>query len=176
LSELIWVEDLPVVRAAEDFEAFYRREYRPVLGLAIVLSGNRSTADELTQEAFLVTLRDWDRVGRMENPGAWVRRVVANGSLSWFRRGAAQARAMLRLGTSNTDHRELDVEAELDLWREVRQLPRRQAQTVALMYLNGLSRRDVAQVLGCSEETVKTHLDRAKKTLSARLKDGGELS
>jgi RNA polymerase sigma-70 factor (ECF subfamily) len=83
---------------------------------------------------------------------------------------------MLRLGTSNTDHRELDVEAELDLWREVRQLPRRQAQTVALMYLNGLSRRDVAQVLGCSEETVKTHLDRAKKTLSARLKDGGELS
>jgi RNA polymerase sigma-70 factor (ECF subfamily) len=176
LSELIWVEDLPVVRAAKDFEAFYRREYRPVLGLAIVLSGNRSTADELTQEAFLVTLRDWDRVGRMENPGAWVRRVVANGSLSWFRRGAAQARAMLRLGTSNTDHRELDVEAELDLWREVRQLPRRQAQTVALMYLNGLSRRDVAQVLGCSEETVKTHLDRAKKTLSARLKDGGELS
>lgn len=175
MSGLIWMEDVPVVRGVESYESFYRREYRPVLGLAIVLSGNRSIAEELAQEAFMVTLREWDRVGRMENPGAWVRRVVANNSVSWFRRAAAQARALFRLGVIHVDQPGLDIEVGLDLWREVRRLPRRQAQTVALVYLNGLSRREAAAALGCSEETIKTHLGRAKQTLSVRLRDGGGL-
>jgi hypothetical protein len=46
-DELIRVEDMPVVRRSEDFDVFYRSEYRQVLGLAIVLSGNRSAAEEL---------------------------------------------------------------------------------------------------------------------------------
>ena len=153
---------------------FYRREYRQVLGLAIVLSRNRSVAEEIAQEAFVVTLRDWRRVGHMENPGAWVRTVVANNSVSWFRRAGAQAKALVRLGSTAADLPRLDVEAGLDLWREVRRLPRRQAQAVALVYLNGLSRREVAGVLGCSEETIKTHLSRAKRTLATRL--GTEVS
>lgn len=172
---MTWVDDRPSVRVAESFGGFYRREYRPVLGLAIVLSGNRSVAEELTQDAFLVTLREWDRVSRMENPSAWVRRVVANSSVSRWRRAAAHARALLRLGaTGGNDPPGLDIEARLDLWREVRRLPRRQAQAIALVYLDGLARRDVAEVLGCSEETVKTHLSRARTTLSERLGDGGE--
>ena len=69
-GELSLVDDLPVVRARESFEAFYRRQYRQVLGLAIVLSGNRSVAEELAQEAFLAALRNWHRVGQMENPGS----------------------------------------------------------------------------------------------------------
>ena len=91
------MEERPVVRLGEPFEVFYRREYRPVLGLAIVLSGNRAAAEELVQDAFLVTLRDWERVSQMEYPGAWVRRVVANGSASRFRRAAAHTRALLRI-------------------------------------------------------------------------------
>ena len=169
------MEQRPVIRAAETFEAFYRREYRPVLGLAIVLSGDRSVAEEVAQDAFLVALHDWDRVGMMENPSAWVRRVVANRSVSWFRRRAAQARALVRMGPPPAAAPGLDVEAGLELWREVRRLPRRQAQAIALMYLNGFARRDVAAVLGCSEETVKTHLDRARKTLAERLGEGGEV-
>ncbi len=168
------MNDLPVVRARETFEVFYRRQYRQVLGLAIVLSGNRSVAEELVQEAFLTTLRQWDRVGAMDNPGAWVRTVVANSSVSWFRRAGAQARALIRLGSPPGDNPGLDVEAGLDLWREVRRLPRRQAQAVALVYLIGLGRREVAEVLGCSEETVKTHLSRAKQTLAKRLEMGGD--
>ncbi len=167
------MNDLPVVRARETFEVFYRRQYREVLGLAIVLSGNRSVAEELVQEAFLTTLRQWDRVGVMDNPGAWVRTVVANSSVSWFRRAGAQARALIRLG-SPPGNPGLDVEAGLDLWQEVRRLPRRQAQSVALVYLSGLGRREVAEVLGCSEETVKTHLSRAKQTLAKRLEMGGD--
>ena len=165
------MDDLPVVQGAETFESFFRREYRPVLGLAVVLSGSVSAAEELTQDAFLATFRDWDRVRELENPEAWVRRIVANRSVSRFRRSVAEARAVLRLSGAGADREGLINEAALDVWREVRRLPPRQAQAVALTYLHDLSRRAVAEVLGCSEETVKTHLDRGRRTLATRLAD-----
>ena len=60
------------------------------------------------------------------------------------------------------------------LWEAVRRLPRRQAQTVALFYLEGYSRREIAAVLAISEESVKTHLDRARRRLEKELRDHGE--
>lgn len=168
------MENLPLVRGVEDFDSFYRREYRAVLGLALVLSRNRPIAEELTQEAFLATFRRWDRVGRMENPGAWVRRVVANRSVSTFRRATAETKALLRLATGAQRRAVLDPAESVDIWREVRRLPHRQAQVVALTYLDGATRREVAEILGCSEETVKTHLQRARQTLSNRLNVEGE--
>lgn len=148
------------------FEAFYRREYRSVLGLAVVLSGSRSAGEEIAQDAFTVTYREWGRVGGLDNPGAWVRKVVANRSVSTFRRSMAEAKALLRVG--RPDPAVPAVEG-LEVWDEVRKLPRRQAQVVALTYLNDLPRRAVAEILGCSEETVKTHLERAKRTLAGTL-------
>jgi DNA-directed RNA polymerase specialized sigma24 family protein len=77
-----------------NFEAFYRQELHSVIGLAYVLSGSRSGAEDLAQEAFLAALRHWSDVGRYEDPGGWVRRVVANRAVSSFRRRAAEARAL----------------------------------------------------------------------------------
>ena len=62
------------------------------------------------------------------------------------------------------------------MWDAVRRLPHRQAQAVALTYLEGLSVEEVGLVLGCSEGTVKTHLKRGRATLAKRLgtSDGSE--
>jgi len=73
--------DLPVVEVRESFESFYRREYRSVLAIAHVLSGSPSLAEELTQDAFMATYRDWDRI---EKPEGWVRTVVSNKARSLF--------------------------------------------------------------------------------------------
>lgn len=167
------IEGAQEVAALESFDAFYRREYRLVLGLAAVLTGDLGDAEDVVQDAFLSTMGDWDRVGRMDNPGAWVRRIVANRSVSRFRRGLAEVRALTRLGAPRTTDEGLGAEIVLDTWREVRRLPRRQAQVIALTYLMDLSRGEVAETLGCSEETIKTHLERARRQLFDRLSDYG---
>jgi RNA polymerase sigma-70 factor (ECF subfamily) len=164
-----WMDD-PYEPVLETFEVFYRRERRAVVGLAFVLSGSAPIAEELAQDAFIAALRDWGRVGQLEDPSGWVRRVVANRSVSRFRRLAVEARFVGRGTDRSWSPAE---ERDVDLWREVRRLPKRQAQVVALYYVDDLSRRDIARVLGCSEETVKTHLERARRTLAARL---GEVS
>ena len=56
--------------------------------------------------------------------------------------------------------------ADEDFWAEVRALPRRQAQVVALHYVYDLSVADVARTLEMSEGTAKTHLSRARTSLA----------
>jgi DNA-directed RNA polymerase specialized sigma24 family protein len=82
--------------SSPSFEDFYVREYPAVVGLAYALSGSRWGAEDLAQEAFLAAHRQWDRIGSYDQPGAWVRRVVANLSVSSFRRRAAEAKALAR--------------------------------------------------------------------------------
>ncbi|MCH7845995.1 MAG: sigma-70 region 4 domain-containing protein, partial [Acidobacteria bacterium] len=55
-----------------------------------------------------------------------------------------------------------------EFWAVVRRLPRRQAQTVALVFIEDLSTSDVAEILGCAEATVRVHLHRARQRLAER--------
>ncbi len=157
----------------EDFDAFYSRERQNLLGLAYVLSGSRSGTDDLAQEAFLAAYRHWDQVSGYDNPGAWVRRVLANRVTSRFRRRKAEAKAILRLGQPDYTVPSIDADA-VSLWAEVRRLPTRQAQAIALYYLDGQTVADIAVILECSENTVHTHLRRGRETLARRLPDQEE--
>jgi RNA polymerase sigma-70 factor, ECF subfamily len=152
----------------EDFDTFDRREHGSVTALAYVLSGSRTVAEELTQEAFVDAFRRWDRLGSYDAPGAWVRRAVANRAVSAYRRRMSEARALLRLGVRRVPIVELTEPTE-DLWAVVRQLPQRQAQAIALHYLHELSIAEVAEVIECSVPTVKTHLQRGRLRLAELL-------
>lgn len=157
-----------VVRAVPEFEAFYRHEYRGVLGLAMVLC-TRGSAEDVTQDAFVAAYERWDEVGQMENAAGWVRRVAMNRALSRFRRAAAEGRALIRVSQPfeapgvSTD--------SLAVWMAIRRLSKRQAMTVVLAYYEGLEQAEIAQLCGCSIETVRTHLKRAKARLRHLLED-----
>jgi RNA polymerase sigma-70 factor, ECF subfamily len=150
----------------EPFESFFARERDAVLGVAFALTGDRGIAEDLVQDAFLEAFRKWDRVARYDQPGAWVRRVVANMSVSAFRR----RRGELRMLTQLIARRASSVVPELSpstlaFWQAVRALPRRQAQVAALFYLEDRPIADIAQILQMAEGTVKKHLHDARQTL-----------
>jgi RNA polymerase sigma-70 factor (ECF subfamily) len=157
------------VAPSETFEEFYAREFRAVVGLAYALSGSRSGAEDLAQEAFLVAHRDWDRVGIYDQPDVWVRRVVANLSVSAFRRRAVETKALARMALGLSPALpELSAE-DAEFWRAVRSLPRRQAQVIALHYLEDRAVAEVAQILGTAQGTVKKHLHDGRRALARRL-------
>ncbi len=159
-----------VERSPETFEDFYRREYTAVVGLAYALSGSRSGAEDLAQEAFFAAHRSWDRIAGYDQPGAWVRRVVANLSVSAFRRGAAEAKALARAALGQRAELPDLGASDPQFWNAVRSLPRRQSQVVALFYLEDLPITDVADILDMSPGTVKRHLHNGRGTLARRLR------
>ena len=156
--------------AAGRFDEWYRAEYRAVVGLAYALSGSRTAAEELAQEAFLAAHRSWGRVGRYDDPGAWVRRAVANRSVSRLRRLGSEGRALARLAGRSADTADAAPGPDPEFWAAVRALPTRQAQAVALHYLEERTVDEIAEILGCAPGTVKVHLHRGRRALAERLR------
>jgi RNA polymerase sigma-70 factor (ECF subfamily) len=162
--------DTPEVRGGEPFESYVRRDGKRLVGLAYTLCGSRTAADDLVQDALLAAYQKWDVVSRMDNPEAWVRRVLANRSVSVVRRRLSEARGMARLALDREASQLPEVPAESEwIWREVRRLPKRQAQVTALHYYDQLSLSEIAAILECSKTTVNVHLRRARDTLGRRL-------
>jgi RNA polymerase sigma-70 factor (ECF subfamily) len=154
---------------AEGFDGFYRREYPAVVALAYALCGRPGVAEELAQDAFLTAHRKWEEVARYERPSAFVRRVVINAAVSHHRRLAAEARAVGRLIAGARPAPAVLEGGTAACWRLVRDLPPRQAQAIALFYLEDRSTDEIAEVMDCAEATVRVHLHRARTTLAQRL-------
>ena len=151
------------------FDDFYRREHRHVLGLAFVLTGNQWVAEDTAQDAFTAAFRHWRSIVAYDSPGAWVRRVTCNRAASVLRRRVREAKAVMRLAGRTQTYIELD-EGDEAFWQAVRRLPPRQAQAVALYYMEDYSVREISEVLDCSEGTVKTHLSRAREAVARQLR------
>jgi RNA polymerase sigma-70 factor (ECF subfamily) len=86
-----------------------------------------------------------------------------------LRRRMREAKAMMRLVGRIQTYIELDQGDEA-FWDAVRRLPLRQAQTVALYYMEDYSVRQISEVLDCSEGSVKTHLSRARDAVARQLR------
>jgi RNA polymerase sigma-70 factor (ECF subfamily) len=156
---------------AADFSDFYRREWPAIVALAYVLTGSVSTAEDLAQDVFIKVHRNWPKISTYDRPDAWARRVAINLAVSRARRWSREARGLLRLRSSTSEAAEvrpLSPESN-EFWRCVRALSPRQAQIVALHYVDDRTTREIAEMLACSESTIRVHLHNAHKTLSALL-------
>lgn len=154
----------------DTFETFYIGEYGKVLALARVLIGDHARAEDLTHDVFAAALESWSRI---ENPAGWVRTVLTNRARSTLRRRYAERRAVTRLEAEVRVGLDLPLDTE-DFWEEVRRLSRRQAQTVALFYIEDRSVAEIAEILGCGESTARVHLMRGRRALARRLEVGHE--
>jgi RNA polymerase sigma-70 factor (ECF subfamily) len=154
---------------AETFDAFARRERRPLTAYAWSLTGDLAAAEDLVQDALEATWRNWHAVRGLDRPGAWARRVVGNRAVDRGRRAGREVRALARLA-ARTPAKTMDLEPDDDrFWAEVRKLPERQRQAVALHYLEDLSIDAIAEAIGCAPPTVRVHLHRGRLALAAAL-------
>lgn len=158
---------LPVGGPAS-FDDFYRREHRPLLRLAWTLVGRRDLAEELVQDTMLSVHRRWGTVRGYDSPGSFARRVLLNGAASAARRRVVERAALARVQAMTTAPPD-EAPPDDELWSAMRALPERQAQTVALHYLEDRSVADIAIVLGIAESTVKVHLHRGRLALARSL-------
>ena len=159
-------------RHGVDLEVLFRANATALLRLAVILTGDRALAEELVQEAF-VRLH---RAGRRPATGAeraYLRRTVINLSHGHHRH--------LRVVRRHTTEADADaLAADVDVLRRddqrlvaeaVRRLPERQRDCIVLRFYEDLTDSEIAEALGISPGSVKTHLHRAPTTLADRLEE-----
>jgi RNA polymerase sigma-70 factor (ECF subfamily) len=152
-----------------DFDDFYGRGYRKCAALGFALTGSVADADDLAQEAFATAYRRWSEIAGYDDPLAWVRKVMINNAMSRSRRLRREVIALARFGGNRKPPVPEIDSADRELWTLVSKLPKQQAAAVALYYVDDLSVDAIANVLGCSPGSVKTHLSRGRGSLAAHL-------
>lgn len=147
------------------FAAFVAERQHSLLRLAMVLSGDARQAEDVVAEVLARAYEKWAHIAAVEQPYAYVRRMVVNEYLSLRRRARVLPYARLDdLVEAEPDH--AGVHAERDaLIDQLASLPRQQRATIVLRYYEGLSDAEIAGVLGCAESTVRSNAARALATL-----------
>jgi RNA polymerase sigma-70 factor (sigma-E family) len=160
---------LPAARSPADvsdtFDTFARRELPGLLRLAGVLAGDRATGEDVVQEVLLRASRHWARICAGGAPQAYVRRMVVNEYVSWRRKwGRLVPSSEIIDERVSPDHAEQQAD-RAELAQLLDRLPARQRAVLVLRYYEGMSDVAVAEVLGCSTGTVRSHASRALASL-----------
>ena len=150
------------------FEAFAARERGALVAFAWSLTGDRGASEDIVQEALEAAWRDWARIGGYDKPGAWARRVVANRVTDRGRRRGRESRALERFHLRVAGDVGLEP-ADAEFWGALRGLPDRQAQALALHYLEDRPVAEIATILDMAEGTVKSHMHRGRLALARQL-------
>ncbi len=162
--------DAVIVDDRDSFEEFFRSERRALLRLAWSLTGRRDLAEEAVQEVMVTVHQRWSKISTYDRPGAFARRVLLNDLISTARRQRAEQRANARSQRGRVQTEPAVEPPDPIVWEALRALPERQAQAVALHYLDDLPLAEIADVLGVTEGTVKVHLHRGRLALAERLR------
>jgi RNA polymerase sigma-70 factor (sigma-E family) len=129
---------------------------------AYLLTGDRSAAEELTQAALVKAALRWRRVIAAGSPEAYVRRILVNEHISWWRRFGRREHASPYHKNDIGQADPADATAQrLDLAAALARLPKRQRTVVILRFYEDLTEAETALAMGCSVGTVKSQASAA---------------
>ncbi len=172
----VYTFGMAALGSAEEFADHYRAEASACLGLAYVLCGNRSLAEEVVADAFA---RSWPafRAGRIDDVRPYLRRTVVNTLNGRFRRRVLERRHAARIGaepepveTGGADQ----VNDQAWLWPALLELPPTQRAVLVLRFLEDRSEQQTADLLGIRVGTVKSRSARGLARLQDLLGDAND--
>ena len=143
---------------------------RRLLRLALMLSGGVHSAEDLVQTVLARAHRRWDRIGSLDQPDAYLSKMVVNEFLSWRRLRKNQELPLAELPDTPAGDDVSARHAQRDAaWRLLADLPRQQRAVLVLRFYEDLSDDEIATILGCATGTVRSHASRGLATLRANL-------
>ncbi len=179
------MDDLLLVGSSQagdrtSFGCLVDRYYKSIYRLALQYTGSHHDADEICQETFF---RAFENIGKLKDGRSfkgWVFMIASN----LLRKRTKQINREKTLDMENSDSiaakpdenkdtqpsEILSTKEKTTIVREqLQQMPEHMRLATILVLMEGLSQKDAAGILNCSEPSVCRHLDMAKKWLKSRL-------
>lgn len=161
-------------RDEEALGRFFDASFPYVYSIALRLTGNRETAEDVTQEVFLKVYRAADRLQTDRDPKPWLTTITYNACRDLGRRAAARpevATDALTVGerqsaTGTPEDALAQRERERLIERALLELDEQSRAAVILYDYCGLSHEETAKVMGASHAGVRKRYSRALKRMA----------
>jgi RNA polymerase sigma-70 factor (sigma-E family) len=151
-----------------DFDDWVAARGPALLRLAYVLTGSRADAEDVVQDALSRALPRWSRISTLDDPDAYVRRMVVNAHVSWWR-------TMRRREVPVETVRDGPSTEERDrMWRACQALPPDQRTAIVLRFYEDLDYAEIAALTGVREGSVRSRVSRGVAALRHELGDDDE--
>jgi RNA polymerase sigma factor (sigma-70 family) len=149
---------------------FFSEQFSRVAFLLVKLGASRADAEDATQDAMVLVWRKWESVN--DHP-AWVYKVAVRGYWRLLRTRPTTVR-LTESAPETTVESDLSIlsEEQRHVLSVLRQLPPMQRFVLALTY-DGLTCKEIAEVLEISEATVRSHLRHARNNLKGLMNQYG---
>ena len=135
--------------------------------------GNRFDAEDLAQETFVKAYKKLDTLKDSEKAKSWLYTIARNTVIDFFRKNknkeVALSDALLEniAGAATVDYQSQAAKSEIsrELDRCIDKLVEKDRAIVRLLYYEGFSYKEMAELLHINENTLKSRLHRARKVL-----------
>jgi RNA polymerase sigma-70 factor, ECF subfamily len=159
----------------KDYEALIEPIERQMIGVVWGIIRDPADFEDAFQEA---TIKDWKALPKAmkhPNPHAFIMRICINAAYDELRRQNRRKQKELPVHTDDFPQtREYDPtesERRERILAAISGLPRQQAESVLMRFMEGMPYPAIAQAMNCAESTVRTHIERGCKKLHEILSD-----
>jgi RNA polymerase sigma-70 factor (ECF subfamily) len=174
---------LPRAKVGDEaaLKVIYDRHFSPVFRIALRYTGSMEDAEEITQETFVKAFRALGTVWNQdpENLGPWINRICVYNSINFLRSGTRRRRGFLipldELASkipspeASPEARLLMTQAWTRLDSALAKLSPQHRMIFDLRFRQHKDIREIADLLGCSESNIKTHVMRLLGKLRRQL-------
>ena len=161
---------------SECFEELYKLYYKKAYGTAYHISGQKNTAEDIVQEAFIICYKSIKHIKNPQTFNTWFYRTVVR--VSW--RMAKKQRNSdfgsfpggldgCGLSEDNAYNPIESVGSRLLIRQKIQTLKLPLKTVLILYYYNDMSVKEISKVLDCFEGTVKSRLFKAREILKKEL-------
>jgi len=162
-----------------DFEGLVRPLESRILGTLWKILGDPDDVDDVHQQVLLRIWRKWDKVRVHPNPPALVLRICAQEAYDLLRKRMRNGWREDMAAHERTLRDPKPLPRETAAGREIRgeilnaiaNLPKKQGLAVLMRIVQEQSYSEIAEALGCSEISARTHVARGRKRLARKLSE-----
>jgi RNA polymerase sigma-70 factor (sigma-E family) len=151
--------------------ALYREHALGLTRLALMLTRDRQTAEDIVQDAFCGLHRRWSHVRDADKALAYVRSAVVNGCRSEFRRRRTARPLLPDAPAWSAESAAMASEERRAVLRALTRLPARQREALVLRYYLDLSEAETASAMRVSRGTAKSAAARGIASLRRLLQE-----
>ncbi len=179
------MEDADLVRLCQNgdmaaFEQLFYRHQDRVYNVAYKMMAHQEDALDLTQEIFL---KAYQKMGKFKFRSAfstWLYRLAVNMCIDELRKRKSAntvslKEAVLEADANTPEDDAISGDQERQIWEAINSLKKKERAIIILRDMEGLSYKEIAEVLKCSVGRVKSRLHEARQKLRAILETETEL-